>query len=278
MKRLDYRELRPDWYAGSDLMARALSRELRSEPEGKTFVAFPRQWIPLFEWLGCQWHHSTEPTTYLPFFSSIDQEALLEEVFIARSKGTLRFLAELAASVDIVLCETLQRIDADLFIADELEKPTKLTMWHGYNRKSLKDFDKHLLSYKQTHDSVIFIPCSRARPYEESQSQKRLFLKLQDHNIDLDHYDKVVISSIGPIPEDMWHHEVVLNYDTGVRDLYKILCQMRKFLEGCSYETAIDVLPLVQYGDLIDILHLEKRLPKPTRPKWLRRRNIPLYK
>ncbi len=243
-----------------------------------TFTAFPRQWIPVFEWLGADWKRSSEPANFVPFFSDLDEAAILAQVRAAKAAGQLRLLAEIAASADVVLCETMQRIDGLLDRPESPDRPTTLTTWHGYNRRSLRELDKEIAAFKSRSSGVVFIPCAKSRPYSRAPSFKRLMKRLEADGICMDGYEKIVLTSIGPVPESLWGHEVVLAYDTGIRDLYRLLTQLRALLRNNSFSSAIDVLPLAQYGDLLDILHLEGALPPLSRPSWLRRRNIPIYR
>src|SRR5262245_22252925 len=107
---VDFSALRADWYANGNLMARALQRQLRTRSPIVKFRGFPRHWLPMFEWAGAAWQFSIEPPTFVPLFSGRSELDIVEEISRAREAGQLRLLVELAASAEVVLCETLQRI------------------------------------------------------------------------------------------------------------------------------------------------------------------------
>lgn len=275
---IDFNKLRPDWYSNADMMARAVSRQLRGSGERCVFRSFPRQWIPLFELCGCDWEGSTPPVEFTPFFSRLTQAEVVAEIETAKRNHQLRLLVEVSASSDVVLCETLQRILAENDKEDEPDGLIALTNWHSYSRSSLRAYDKLLTDYVPSKRKALFMPCSKKRPYSGSPTHKRIFRRLMDDGINASDYELIVITSIGPVPECYWNEEVVLRYDTGIRDLYRLLSQLRRLLRGTHLQSALDVVPICQYGEILDILSLEGRLPKVERPKWLRRRHIQIYK
>jgi hypothetical protein len=278
---VEFRSLRADWYANGNFMARAIQRQLQSRKALATFAGFPRHWLPLFEWAGAPWRNSIEPLEYVPLFSGRTERAIVAEIARARAAGHLRLLAEVAASAEIVLCETLQRVDGRLDLSPSTEKladEVRLTTWHSYNRPDVRAFDGAIAGFKQTRPGVLFIPCAKARPYHRSQAHRRLMRTARDAGLDLDRLDTIVITSIGPIPEAYWEHEFVQRYDTGVRDIYRLMLQMKQLLKGTSYAEVWDLMSFAPYSDIIRMLHLEGLLPEPRRLHSIRRRNIPIYR
>src|SRR5882757_5509574 len=104
---VEFKSLRADWYANGNFMARAIQRQLRTPRVLATFRGFPRHWLPLFEWAGAPWEGSVEPPTYVPLFSGRTENQAVADIARARRAGQLRLLVEVAASAEIVLCETL---------------------------------------------------------------------------------------------------------------------------------------------------------------------------
>lgn len=265
-------------------MARALQRQLRALDKDTTFVHFPLQWIPIFEWTGAAWHSSTRPNDYLPLFSCIEEEDLVCEVKRARSVGQLRSLIEIVASCDIVLCETLQRIDAVDANSLEFESesangsPIVLTNWLSYTRAEFRDYEEALKQCRPQSRSAIFLSCGRARPYEKSRTHHRLRALLDAEGIAMDRHDVIVMTSIGPVPMSLWRHPVVLRYDTGIRDVYRVLTLLRRLLHNSHYDEAWDCLSFRPYRDVLDIVAREGRIGKLLRPKNIRSRNIPVYR
>lgn len=282
MKIIDFNGLRTDWYSGGDFMARALQRQLRDGDT--TFVNFPLQWIPIFAWAGATWHSPTRPSQYLPLFSGFEEEDLVREVERARQAGQLRSLAEMAASSDIVLCETLQRIDAMGSIATECGpesadgSPIVLTNWLSYTRAEFRSYEESLKKFSQESRSAIFLSCGRARPYQNSRTHHRLRALLKAQGIVMEDHDVIVMTSIGPVPLSLWQHPVVMRYDTGIRDVYRVLTLLRRLLHNTRYDTAWDCLSFRPYRDVLEIVAREGSIGKLLRPNNIRSRNIPAYR
>ena len=278
---IEFEALRADWFANGSFMARALQRQLRSKRPLSVFCGFPRHWLPLFEWVGSPWRDSIEPDAYIPFFSGRSERHIMEEIARARAAGQLRLLVEIAASAEIVLCETLQRIDevhgedvSRLAEAGEI----RLTTYHSYSRADVRAFDSQISGFRQSHPTVLFIPCAKARPYYKSQSYRRLLGQARAVGIDVKHADQIVITSLGPVPQRFWELDIVQRYDTGVRDVYRLFLQTKALLSRTKYRFAWDLMSFAPYSDMLRMLHLEGILPIPQRLPTARRRNIPVYR
>lgn len=279
--RVDFHQLRPDWFANGNFMARAIQRQLSSRKPLTTFRHFPRHWLPLFEWARVPWIESTEPSTYVPLFSGRSESDVVTDIRRARAAGQLRLLVEVAASSETVLCETLQRVDARKGVdahCDSGAREVRLTTWHSYSRLDVLRFDSLIATFSQSKQGVLFIPCAKARPYTNSQSYRRLMTRMRAAGMDLDRFDKIVITSIGPVPEAQWDNDFVQRYDTGVRDIYRLLVQLRRMLKKTHYDEAWDFMSFVPYSEVLNILALEGAIPRPKRLSDLRRRNIPVYR
>jgi len=275
-----YDSLRPDWFANGNLMARALQRAVRKRSPPVTFVGFPRHWLPVFSWVGATWRGSIEPPTYVPLISRRSESEIVREIDRAQANGQLRLLVEVVASAEIVLCETLQRMDGRLAKGDF---PTdgsqiRLTTWHSYNRADVRQIDKVIADFRPSRPGVLFIPCAKARPYTKSQAHQRLMRQLEGAGLNPQTFDKIVITSLGPIPEAYWEADLVQRYDTGVRDIYRLLVQCRSLLKKASYRTAWDLMTFAPYSDLLRMLHLEGYLPKLRRVPEIGKRNIPVFR
>jgi hypothetical protein len=277
---VEFSGLRDDWFANGTTMARSLQRDLAARSSASLYRGFPRQWIPIFEWVGAKWEGSTEPTGYVPFFSGRSEADVLEEVRRARAAGELRLLVEIAASSEVVLCETLQQIDERRVGRRILHGPKRirLTNWHSYNRAEVLRFERQPERFRQANPTVLFIPCARKRPYQLSQTHRKLLARVRSAGINPERCDKIVVTSIGLIPEPLWGESFVQRYDTGVRDIYRLIVQARRLLRGTSYDFAWDLLPFSPYSDLLQIVSREGLIPTPRRLPGARRRNIPAYR
>jgi Domain of unknown function (DUF5591) len=278
---IEFQSLRADWYANGNFMARALQRQLRAKKPLVKFVGFPTHWLPLFEWAQAPWRSSTEPQTYVPLISGRTETEILFDIAKARRAGQLRLLVEVVASAETVLCETLQRVDGRLSISDFDSVPdnaVRLTTWHSYNRADVRAFDSLVAGFRQSKSGVLFMPCAKARPYQNSQAHRRLMRMARDAGINTDGFDKIVITSIGPVPEGCWDLDFVQRYDTGVRDIYRLFLQTKALLSGTNYLEAWDLMSFAPYSDMLRLLNRDGVLPEPKRLPSIRRRNIPIYR
>ena len=141
----------------------------------------------------------------------------------------------------------------------------------------MRAFDSLVSGFKQRHAGVLFIPCSKVRPYSRSQSHRRLLQLARAHGVHVDLLDKVVITSLGPIPEQYWDAPIVQTYNTGIRDIYRLL-QTKALLRRTNYTDAWDLMSFAPYSDILHLCHLEGLLPLPRRLRVIRKRNISVYR
>lgn len=275
----DYLEMRGDWYAGADSIARAVQRHIRKRSSCR-FINFPKQWIPFFEYFELDWKGSVEPECFVPLISGQNETEILSHVESAKQGGQLRLLVEGIASMHVVLSETLQRID--VLNADQLLTGSGaeviLTNWHSYSRPEVRAFENELLQYEFHQDQILFIPCGKARPYDASPTYRKLMAKLDNWDIPINRCEVVVVTSIGPVPEQLWSQDLVMKYDTGIRDIYRILVLFRRLLHKSSITYAYDCLSFRPYRDLLSILQLEGYFENLVRPKGQNSRNTPNYR
>ena len=276
---LDFNNIRPDWLQGGDLVARAIQRHIRGK-SSVSFANFPVQWAPLFEWIEADWSGVTPATSYVPLVSVLDEQEIRLEIEEARNSGQLRLLVETLASADVVLCETLQRVDVlrSSLPSVKSDETIRLTNWHSYSRPEIRSFEQDLMDYTVATDTVVFLSCGRSRPYDLSPTYKKTVRLLEDNAIDVKTAEFVVITSIGPVPQPLWNHDTVLTYDTAVRDIYRMLVLLRRLLHGSKVSEAYDCLSFGPYRDLLNIVHREGYLRTLTRLPGLRSRNIPNYR
>lgn len=276
---VEFAALRADWFANGNFMARAIQRQLRSPVPLLSFAGFPRHWLPMFEWAGAPWSGSIEPDVYVPLVSGRSEDEIVGEIGRARESQQLRLLVEVIASSEVVICETLQRIDSgsgapQVPVAGEV----RLTNWHGYSRPEVRAYDSVIAGFRQSRPGILFLPCAKARPYQTSQTHRRLLQKATLSGLNLDRLDIVVITSIGPVPEANWLDDLVQRYDTGIRDIYRLYLQLRALLKGTDYEVAWDLMSFAPYSELLRFAHRDGLLPEPRRLDSMRRRNIPVYR
>ena len=255
VKRVEFSKLRGDWYRGADLMARLIARSRLDDVE---LVGFPAGWIPMFLHWDVRWSEPTLPREYQPLFSDVSAHEIERMSEVARANGRLRSLVEAAATLDPLLADVLHKLDrrADVSSPSELKIP--FTGWQSYGRPEVLGFTRRALAAGETsQDTVILWPCARRRPYQESKTHKRLLKGLPRIGVMPDESDHVVVSSLGVIPRSLWTDSVVMSYDSGVPDIYRILRLMRAYFRQHRYRSAVDCLEFEPYRDCLRILRSE---------------------
>ncbi|MGC2782146.1 MAG: DUF5591 domain-containing protein [Bradyrhizobium sp.] len=268
-----FSELRDDWYRGADLMARLVHQSSQGVPR---LVGFPAQWIPIFEHFGARWSDVIDPPSYVPIVSDLSIETLMSMVAQARRQGRLRVLVEGIASFDPLVADVLHKLDRRVSVAvPALVSDIQFTGWQSYGRPEVLDFEARVLRrVSATSRSVVLLPCARRRPYSGSKTHRRLVSALSD--TEGRGGDQIVISSLGVVPAIFWSDPVVLAYDSGVPDIYRVLRLMRAYFCKAPYEFAIDCLEFEPYRDCLRIIQREGLIGE-IRPGPMRKvRKLPL--
>lgn len=247
-------EIRDDWYRGADLMARLIGRAALGSPV--TFEGFPRQWLPIFAFFGAAYRALTEPLNYTPIATELSNSEIERLVEGARAVGRLRQLAEVFSATDPVIADVLHLLDRRLGSAGPQSRSSyvPLTGWQSYGRAEVQALEARIEESGHPGASkAVALPCARGRPYERSRTHKRLLRALKADGIEPPTVDQIVISSIGVIPHQFWEDPVVLAYDSGVPDIYRVLRLIRKFFSKARYELVIDCLEFAPYSDCLQI-------------------------
>jgi hypothetical protein len=249
-----FSELRDDWYRGADLMARLIHQ---SSQGGPRLVGFPAQWTPMFEQFGGVWSDPIVPPSYVPVISDLSPDALTAVIDNARRQGRLRQLVEGIAAFDPLVADVLHKLDRRSGItAPAVDGAIPLTGWQSYGRPEVVAFGERVAaSAAQTSQTAVLLPCARRRPYRLSKTHKRLGDRLAGtlHGP----ADEIVISSLGVIPSAYWEDPVVLAYDSGVPDIYRVLRLMRQYFGQVRYAQVVDCLEFEPYRDCLRIIQAE---------------------
>jgi uncharacterized protein DUF5591 len=265
--------LRHDWYVGNSVLPRALRRCVTGE-KPVIFVDFPRQWLPVFEWYGVKWKGTIPPAKHTPIFSDLEEPAVCDLVERAREARTLRSLVEAASMLDPVLSDCLyildntlplteRSVEKDMDYAHETNrKHLLLNGWQSYGRPSIRALEEQLRRVQAPLPRAVVLPCSLRRPYDQSRTHRKIYRTLEEKGYDLKEFHRVVITSLGVLPEEMWHLPQVLAYDAGVPDIYRILRMARVWFERARYRLVLDCLQFQPYRDVLRILHRESLIPK----------------
>lgn len=276
IKRVNFSDLRSDWYASNH----TLPRLIRGCIEGRyciEFHGFPRQWIPIFEWYGIAWANSIDPLEYIPFFSDLTEDCIMKIIRQAKEKKSLRILVESATMYDPILSDLLYIIDNTVSlnsiviehdcqeIVDKTQKRTGrlvLNGWQAYGRPSVRAIEDAARAVQPRANIAVALPCSRTRPYNKSSTHKKIYKILEGHGYNPDELHRIVITSIGVLPEETWELPQVMTYDAGVPDIYRILRLVRTYFREMQYECVLDCLQFEPYSDVLRIAEREGIIKK----------------
>ena len=255
-----YDRLRDDWVKGGDLIARLVVRSAQNEV---LLQGFPRQWVPLFVHFAVRWQNSTAPSSFVAIASDLTEVQLCSICARAQQKGALRTLVEAFAALDPLVADVLYRLDrrVELRTSPKALHYLPLTGWQSYGRPEVLALNRRITaSACAKRSTAVLLPCARRRPYTLSKTHRRIWRALKADGIDPANVDQLVVSSIGIVPEALWNDPVVLAYDSGVPDIYRILRLMRLFFRKVRYDTVIDCLEFRPYSDCLAILSREELL------------------
>ena len=272
MEPFAFSDLRSDWYAANQALPRAV-RQTVERKRHFVFSGFPRQWIPVFEWFGVPWRATKAPPEHVPFFSDLSEKQLVSIVSKARRKGTLRILVESASMYDPVVSDFLYVLDNTTTLeshaveADMREvlgdgrrgrrRTLLLNGWQSYGRPSVRAVEQRAMEVEPKSRTAVALPCAIARPYDRSRTHKRIYRLLAEQGHTVHKLHRVVITSLGVIPEELWSTPQVLAYDAGVPDIYRTLRLVRAFFGKADYACVVDCLQFGPYSDVLRIAHRE---------------------
>jgi predicted RNA-binding protein len=117
----------------------------------------------------------------------------------------------------------------------------------------LRALEVDAMNVQPAYSRAIVLPCALKRPYDTSRTHKRLYRIAEEQGYDMASHHKIVVTSLGVIPEELWAHPAVLTYDAGVPDIYRILRLVRKFFSKNPYEYVADCLQFYPYSDVLSI-------------------------
>jgi hypothetical protein len=266
----EFNSLRSDWYASNQ----SLPRYVRQTIIGKKcfeFLNFPRQWLPVFEWFEVPWRGSISPINYLPIYSELVEIEILAVIKRARNEGLLRTLVESTSHLDPIISDFLYILDNSLDIIDELvkkeihefglEKPKRKTIllngWQSYGRQSVRVIETLVKNISTNKKICATLPCSLVRPYNKSRTHKSIYRILEEEGYIINDIHKVVITSLGVLPEEIWELPQVIRYDAGVPDIYRTLRMVRSFFKLADYDCVLDCLQFPPYSDILEIVNRE---------------------
>jgi hypothetical protein len=265
----EFSSLRQDWYSANHEMPRLVRRSMEGRPP-QAFSGFPRHWIPVFEWFGVAWSKSIDPLTHIPFFSDLSEESIVAIVNQAKQEKKLRILVESATMYDPILSDFLyildntatslsaaMRSDSQEITNSSTGRRLILNGWQSYGRPSVLALENAFTAITPKAEVAAVLPCALRRPYDRSRTHKRIYRLLVETGYELNKLHRIVVTSLGVLPEELWQMPQVLAYDAGVPDIYRILRLARKYFGYFRYAQVLDCLQFEPYSDVLRIVQKE---------------------
>ncbi len=178
---------------------------------------------------------------------------------------------EATTLLDPVLSDCLYMVDNSLPVSSRLlawersemrltrtgHKTLLLNGWQSYGRAAVRHVDIACQRIRSERAVAAVLPCALRRPYDESVTHKKTYGILETAGFPVSTLHRVVISSLGVLPEEVWNLPAVRAYDAGVPDVYRILRLARRFFRSQRYELVLDCLQFEPYSDVLRIIERE---------------------
>lgn len=276
MDEIRFEEIRSDWYAANTVLPRWLARAIRDGRRTR-LIGFPSIWIPLCVHYGLDFFDCRAPLKYTPIFSEMSIAEISAIAVAAKTEGASRVLLESTAALDAVIADLLYILDHKLASADIMDPGSSgqnfLNTWHSFSRPEIVRLQERMCRHVAQADYFLILPCSRHRPYEGSRTHRSLSRQLEDI-LPSSKVERVVVTSIGIVPEAFWHEPLVMTYDAGAVDLWRVFQLLRVFFTANRARTIIDCLSFKPYSEMLGLLKDLRVVPAVTRPLKIRWRSF----
>jgi Domain of unknown function (DUF5591) len=269
-----FNSVRSDWYAANTLLPRLIVKALLTQQRLR-LVGFPVFWIPVCVHYGIDFDQPSAPPSYVPFFSELSPDQIAHLANEAKKHGASRSLLESAAALDSVIADLVYIVDHKLAkhgCSDPGQNGANLlNTWHSFGRPEIVRLQQNMCRYAATSDKFLMLPCSRHRPYHESRTHRRLMQQLHDLRETQAGAERVVVTALGVIPERYWREPLVLSYDAGAVDLWRVFQLLRVFFTVNRARLVIDCLTYKPYSEMLRLLHelgTISELMRPIKARW----------
>ena len=271
---LRFDAVRSDWFTANTLIPRLITKAvLTSEP--LQLVGFPAQWIPVCVHYGIELREPRAPTTFLPLFSDLPPCKIQALADAAKARGASRPLVEAVVALDPVIADLVYIVDHKLAAAGHDDPAAGslnfLNTWHSFARPEIVKLQKRMCSHVAEGDIFVMLPCSRHRPYNESRTHARLAHRLAESGHVPAGAERVVVTALGVIPEAYWREPLVMSYDAGAVDLWRVFQLLRVFFTVNHPRLVVDCLSFKPYSDMLGLLRdlgLIATLIRPMKIRW----------
>jgi hypothetical protein len=162
------------------------------------------------------------------------------------SPQDLRQLVEVTASYSAAVSDALYQLDYAGVKRDPLQKPAIIASWQAYGRSYIIDFANRVKDFTPTKPNCLLLPCSKTRPYS--------YRNIVAPEVADPSFHKVVVTSLGVVPEEFWGDPVVLSYNTGVPDIWRVFKLARDYLRRANYDVIHSYLDYAVYVEVVRAL------------------------
>jgi Domain of unknown function (DUF5591) len=271
---LQFESVRSDWYSANTLMPRLFIKAIRGDQPLK-LVGFPAQWIPVCVHYGVPYSAPQAPLNYVPLFSDLSVEELGRLAAAARLHRASRLFLEASVALDPVIADLVYIVDHKLSTLRHAYQrgndANMLNTWHSFCRPEVIQLQERMAREVVTSDSVLLLPCSRHRPYGESRTHARLSRRLTEAGHNAADIPRVVVTALGVVPETYWKHPLVMTYDAGAVDLWRVFQLLQAFFTTNRFSIVIDCLSFKPYSDMLEILQrlgVVRNRMRPLKVRW----------
>jgi len=269
MTELRFETVRSDWYAANTLLPRLIVKAVRGVAPLR-LVGFPAQWIPVCVHYGIPYSDPRSPKDYVTLFSDLPTQEIARLAVSAKAQNSSRPLLEATAALDPIIADLVYIVDHKLAAAGHVDPGgdavNLLNTWHSFGRPQVIDLQETMCRHAVGGNAVLLMPCSRQRPYTESRTHRRLLNQLEQAGYRPSEFAHVVVTALGVVPKAYWQHSLVMTYDAGAVDLWRVFHLLRAFFAANPCRTVVDCLSFKPYSDMLEVLHQVGSIPPPVRP------------
>jgi hypothetical protein len=173
----------------------------------------------------------------------------------AQDNACLRDLVEMFASFCPVGADILMQCDYEGTTHDELPKVTEMASFHSYNRSYVRELlDEMSHSIAPRHDKCMLLPCAATRPYNTSKKHQHIYELYPNH----EEYYKVVITTIGVVPQEYWNHPLILSYNNSYPDLWQVYLRCKQYFQLNKFEEYVNCHRYEPFVEIIKLCGIEE--------------------
>jgi hypothetical protein len=266
--------IRSDWYAGNTLLPRLIVNALTSD-KAMCLVGFPAQWIPFCVHFGLSFEAARPPLSYLPWLSEQPTTEIERVCMKAKRGGATRPLVESVAALDPVIADLLYIVDHKLAARGWTSAPptswNTLNTWHSFGRPEVVRLQLEMAKSTLDASTILMMPCSKHRPYAQSRTHRNIRRQLAATHPQMAGAPSVVVTALGVIPQSFWEHPLVMTYNAGAVDLWRVFQLLDLFFKQHSPALVVDCLSFRPYSDMLSLLQktrVIRRIVRPLKMPW----------